>query len=70
MKKISHLGKSYCVLRPNYLRFQQDISNDLHYAGAEFNTHVSISRPGAPVSFIVRLPETDLSDCLLQKLKV
>ena len=50
------------------MRFQQATSYDLHYAGAEFNTAISLSLMGMPVSFVSRLPENELSDCVIQQL--
>lgn len=69
MKKIITFGE--VLLRfspPNHLRFQQATSYDLYYAGAEFNTAISLSLMGMPVSFVTRLPENELSDCVIQQL--
>jgi 2-dehydro-3-deoxygluconokinase len=69
MKKIITFGEA--LLRfspPNHLRFQQATSYDLYYAGAEFNTAISLSLMGMPVSFVTRLPENELSDCVIQQL--
>jgi 2-dehydro-3-deoxygluconokinase len=69
MKKIVTFGEVLLRLSPpNHLRFPQATSYDLHYAGAEFNTAISLSLLGMPVSFVTRLPENDLSNCVLQQL--
>ncbi|MEO6232519.1 MAG: sugar kinase [Ferruginibacter sp.] len=69
MKKIVTFGEVLMRLSPpNHLRFQQATAYDLHYAGAEFNTAISLSLLGMPVSFVTRLPDNDLSNCVIQQL--
>ncbi|CAN5739277.1 sugar kinase [soil metagenome] len=69
MKKIITFGEVLLRLSPpNHLRFPQATSYDLHYAGAEFNTAISLSLLGMDVSFVTRLPENDLSNCVVQQL--
>ncbi len=69
MQKVITFGEVLLRLSPpNHFRFAQATSYDLHYAGAEFNTAISLSLLGMPVGFVTRLPENDLSDCVLQQL--
>lgn len=69
MKKIVTFGEVLLRLSPpNHLRFQQATSYDLYYAGAEFNMAISLSLLGMDVSFVTRLPENELSNCVIGQL--
>ena len=70
MKKIVLFGEVLLRLSPpQHLRFAQATSFDLHYAGAEFNTAISLAQLGLLASFITRLPDNDLSKIAVQQLK-
>lgn len=70
MKKIVAFGEILLRLSPpNHLRFAQAASFDLHYAGAEFNTCISLALWGLNTSFVTCLPENDLSNAAVQQLK-
>lgn len=69
MKKITCFGEA--LLRfspPDHLRFGQAHLYELHYGGAELNTAISLALFGMPVSFVTRLPVSDLSDGVVRQL--
>ncbi|MEJ7626064.1 MAG: sugar kinase [Ferruginibacter sp.] len=69
MNKIVTFGEVLLRLSPpDHLRFTQATSFNLNYGGAEFNTCISLSLLGMPVSFVTRIPQNDLSNCLVQEL--
>lgn len=53
---------------PGYTRFGQATSFDLFFAGAEYNTSISLSRMGQPISFVTRLPDNDLGMAAIEQL--
>lgn len=70
MKNIVAFGE--ILLRfspPEYARFGQATSFNVFYAGAEYNTSISLALLGVPVSFVTRLPDNDLSIAAVQQLK-
>jgi 2-dehydro-3-deoxygluconokinase len=70
MKKIVAFGEILLRLSPpEYARFGQATSFNAFYAGAEYNTSISLSLLGVPVSFVSRLPDNDLSIAAVQQLK-
>ncbi len=70
MKKIVAFGEVLLRLSPpGYIRFGQANSFDIYYAGAEYNSSISMSLLGLPVSFVTRLPDNDLSVAAVQHLK-
>ena len=53
---------------PGHTRFGQATSFDLFFAGAEYNTSISLSRMGMPVGFVTRLPDNDLGMAAIEQL--
>lgn len=70
MKKIVTFGEALLRLSPpDYIRFGQATSFNAYYAGAEYNSSISLSLLGLPVSFVSRIPNNDLSIAAVQQLK-
>ncbi|MBW0178491.1 sugar kinase [Sediminibacterium sp.] len=70
MKKIVVFGEVLLRLSPpDYTRFGQATAFNIYYAGAEYNTAISLALLGLPVSFVTRLPDNDLSIAAVQQLK-
>lgn len=70
MNKIVTFGEALIRLSPpDYIRFGQATSFNVYYAGAEYNSSISLSLLGFPVSFISRIPNNDLSIAAVQQLK-
>ncbi len=70
MKKIVSFGEVLLRMSPpDYSRFGQATSFNVYYAGAEYNSSVSMALLGLPVSFVSRLPNNDLSITAVQQLK-
>lgn len=70
MKKIVTFGEVLLRLSPpDYRRFGQATTFNVYYAGAEYNTSISLALMGLPVSFVSRLPKNDLSTAAIQQLK-
>ncbi len=54
---------------PDFTRFGQGTTFSIYYAGAEYNTAVSLSILGMNTSFVTRLPDNELSIAAIQNLK-
>lgn len=70
MKQIISFGETLIRLSPpDHTRFGQATSLDMYFAGAEYNTAISLALLGLPVSYVTRLPENDLGTAAVQQLK-
>lgn len=54
---------------PDYIRFGQATAFNAYYAGAEYNSSISLALLGLPVSFVSRIPNNELSIAAVQQLK-
>jgi 2-dehydro-3-deoxygluconokinase len=70
MKKIVAFGEILLRLSPSdYIRFGQATAFNIYYAGAEYNSSISLALLGLPLDFVSRLPDNDLSIAAVQQLK-
>jgi 2-dehydro-3-deoxygluconokinase len=70
IKKIVAFGEVLLRLSPpGYARFGQATSFTICFAGAEYNTSISLALLNLPVCFVSRLPDNDLSVAAVQQLK-
>ncbi len=70
MKKIVSFGEVLLRMSPpGHTRFGQATSFEVYYAGAEYNSAISMALLGLPVSFVTRLPNNDLSVAAVQQLR-
>lgn len=68
--KILSFGEMLIRLSPpDFTRFGQGTSFNIYYAGAEYNTSISLAILGMDTSFVTRLPDNDLSIAAIQNLK-
>lgn len=70
MKQIISFGETLLRLSPpGHTRFGQATSFDMYFAGAEYNTAISLALLGLQVSYVTRLPENDLGTAVVQQLR-
>lgn len=70
MKKVVTFGEIMLRLSPpGFLRFSQASSFDIIYGGGESNVASSLAHFGIPADFVTRLPDNDLGQCAVMKLR-
>lgn len=70
MKKVVTFGEIMLRLTPpGWKRFSQASSFEVIYGGGESNVAVSLANYGVPVSFVSRIPETDIGECAIMELR-
>jgi len=70
MEKIVTFGEIMLKLSaPNYQRWEQSSQFNVEFAGAETNVAISLARFGTNVSFVSKLPNNELGDMAIKRLK-
>ena len=70
MKKVVTFGEIMLRLAtPGYLRFHQANEFEATYGGGESNVAVSLANYGMKAEFITRLPQNDIGDAAIKRLR-